>query len=225
MIIYKLLDFIAPEDCLQCRAEGSIWCDWCRLSSDILPSRCFLCHKATKNFAVCKKCKQKTKVKTLFVAGEYKGVTKQIINNFKYKFKRHASLPIAKTLADTLPLMPADTLVVNVPTSPKRIRQRGFDHTALLARHVAKTKGLKYANLLVKLDDTQQVGSSRRLRMKQTVNAYAIKNIDKIKNLPILVIDDVVTTGSTLSEVCDILKKAGAKRVDCAVFAYQSHSS
>lgn len=137
----------------------------------------------------------------------------------KFKSKRHSATPIARCMVDTLPYYPSTTIVVNVPTSPSRVRQRGFDHTQQLAKQVARQKKLTYQNVLAKTDNTRQVGSTKKQREEQAKHAYRIKKHTFSKK-NILLIDDVVTTGATISELTKLLKKAGAKSVDVAAFAY-----
>lgn len=219
-MIQPLLNLLAPDDCLECGQEGSLWCEWCRLSSEPLPSRCFRCHAMTSNFDTCKKCRNYTAVKRLYVASEYKETPKALVRVLKYDCKRHGALPIARVLTELLPHYPPGVLVVAVPTAPLHVRQRGFDHTARIAKEVAKLKGLRFVPALSKPNNLRQVGASKKNRQEQAKGAYRIKRNSNVNGCDILLIDDVVTTGATLAECIKVLKKAGAKSVDAAVFAY-----
>lgn len=219
-MIQTLLNIIAPDDCLECGQEGSPWCEWCRLGHEALPSRCYRCHAMTKDYATCTACKRQTSIKRLYVCAEYTGVNKAAVRALKFGAKRHMAVAIARQIADLLPVLPSDTLVTNVPTAPLRARQRGFDHTKHIAKELAKNVNLQYCSLLVKTNNNRQVGASRGLRTKQAAGAYRILSQKSVLGRNILLIDDVVTTGATLSECIRVLKIAGAKRVDCATFAY-----
>lgn len=220
-MINAFLNILAPENCIECGQEGAIWCEGCRLSDPLLPSRCFLCHAVTANFDVCSKCKKKTAVRRMYVAKEYKDSAKSIIYALKFHPKRHASDPIGATIADMLPFYePNSSIIVNVPSSPQRVRQRGFDHTVFIAKTVARHKGIPYKNALVRVGNQRQVGSRRQDRIKQAELAYRIRSQKSVYGRHIILIDDVVTTGATASAICRILLAAGAKSVDCAVFAY-----
>lgn len=219
-MITHLLNFFAPDSCIQCGDEGSLLCDGCRLSMESIPSRCFYCQKATSDFDTCEKCRKNTNIKRLYVASEYKDSAKQLISTLKFKSKRQSSLPISLMIAEQLPYLAEGTLIVNLPTAPQRIRQRGFDHTWHIAREIAKQKGVQARRVLRRKDNHRQVGSSRKQRIAQSKDSYRAVNIEDIKGKTIILIDDVVTTGASLSSAIKTLKQAGAKDVQAATFAY-----
>jgi ComF family protein len=174
----------------------------------------------TKDYATCTVCKRQTPIKRLYVFAEYTDVNKSVIRALKFGAKRHMAAPIARQIADMLPVLPPDTVIVNVPTAPTRVRQRGFDHTKHTAKEVAKLTKFPYHSLLVRINSSRQVGASREQRNKQVIGAYRVTSQNSFVGKNVLLIDDVVTTGATLSECVKVLRAAGAKRVDCAVFAY-----
>ena len=219
-MISILLQLIAPDDCLECGQEGQLWCEWCRLSDEVLPSRCFKCHKQTDNYETCATCRRQTGLNQLHVAYEYKGIQKKLIQQLKFSSKRHAAKQIAATVESTLPYMTEEWIVTNVPTSPNRVRQRSFDHTQLIAHEVAKQKKLNYKPLLQKTNNTRQVGARKKQRLSQAKGSYRAVHLSNIQGSQIILVDDVVTTGASLSEASKVLKQAGAKQVVCAVFAY-----
>ena len=219
-MIYSLFHILAPDDCLECGQEGSLWCEWCRLNDEPLPSRCFRCHAQSDTSQVCKSCYAQTGLQRVYVAYEYKDVQKELIKQLKFKSKRQASLPIARALADILPFLPNDTVVTSLPTAPLRVRQRGFDHAGHIARMLAKQLALDHSTLLVRTTNTRQVGSNKKNRIDQIKGAYRLRAKADVRGKSVLLIDDVITTGASASEAAKILKKAGAKRVDVAVFAY-----
>lgn len=110
-------------------------------------------------------------------------------------------------------------LVTWVPSSPAHYRARGYNQAELIAREVAKNFGLPYCNLLVRLGNQSQVGTNRAQRLSQLENAFAVRKRALIRGNRILIIDDVLTTGSTLNECAQALMGAGAKRVHAAVVA------
>lgn len=221
-MINKLLDIIAPEACLECGNEGSIWCEWCRLQNDPLPSRCFICHKQTNNFSTCTTCYKKTKLSSVYVFGEYKNLNKQLVSALKYDCKRHVAMPIASCMSGLLPYFNNPPTLVHVPSSTNHVRQRGFDHTTAITKELIKQTKYLHANLLFRTNNIRQVGASQQQRINQIKGAFRHRRI--IKDIPkhVILVDDVVTTGATLSEASKVLKQAGVKRVDAIVFAYSS---
>lgn len=108
-----------------------------------------------------------------------------------------------------------------VPLSRRRLRKRGYDQAELLAELIAKHLGQRPVRLLKKLRDTppqSQTGSAEK-RRANIAGAYACLHPEQVQGKRILLVDDIVTTGATLSEAAKVLKKAGAKEVICATLA------
>lgn len=219
-MISTLLQVIAPDDCLECGREGQLWCEWCRLGDEALPSRCFRCHKQTDNYGTCTTCRRQTGLKRVYVTNEYKDVAKELVKGLKYSSKRQAAKPMASCITEVLPLLSEDTVVTNLPTAPARVRQRGFDHTQYIAKTVAKQKELAFVSLLGRTSNVRQVGADKKQRIAQVKDSYRLRAGVDIKGKSILLIDDVITTGASLSEASKVLRRSGAKEVVCAVFAY-----
>ncbi|HXK36612.1 MAG TPA: ComF family protein [Candidatus Paceibacterota bacterium] len=110
-------------------------------------------------------------------------------------------------------------VIVPIPLHPSRLRRRGYNQAALLAKRVALIAGLPHVDALVRVKKTaSQVGTgSRRERMENMANAFEIARSGKVNGKRILLMDDVCTTGATLSAAADALRRAGASRVIGAV--------
>ena len=108
-----------------------------------------------------------------------------------------------------------------VPLSLARRRKRGYDQAQLLAREIAKRSGLPCERLLSKLrNNPAQSGiSDADARRKNVKGAYRALSPEKIRGKRILLVDDIVTTGATLSECASVLKAAGAAEVLAATVA------
>jgi ComF family protein len=112
-----------------------------------------------------------------------------------------------------------DYLVVPVPTATARVRERGFDHTDLLAKQIAIILRLSEAKALRRLGQTRQLGSKREDRLIQLSGNFAVKNPHRARGQDILLVDDVVTTGGSIIAAAKALRVAGAKSVDALIFA------
>lgn len=126
---------------------------------------------------------------------------------------------IAEILDDICPQLPNNTVITYVPSSPNRIRARGYDHTRLIANSFARLRNLKCQSLLIKTNSSRQVGADKKTRFIQANKSYTISGKKTAKMNKIVVIDDIATTGATLGACTSLLKKAGFKDVDCLVFA------
>ena len=108
-----------------------------------------------------------------------------------------------------------------VPLSRRRLRKRGYDQAELLAKLIAKHLGQSPVRLLKKQRDTppQSKTGSVEKRRANIAGAYACLRPELVQGKQVLLVDDIVTTGATLSEAARVLKKAGAKEVICATLA------
>lgn len=179
-----------------------------------MPSRCYRCRRLTVEYATCRSCT--SRLRKVWVATEYTGVAKELLYVLKFGRARAGATPIARHITSVLPDLPKDTLVTYVPTDTRRIRQRGYDQAELIAREIARLKGLGCRRLLTRTTHTRQVGATRAVRLKQLETAFLTT-----RHIPahILLVDDVVTTGATLEAIAAVLRQAGARHVDAVVFA------
>ena len=105
-------------------------------------------------------------------------------------------------------------LLLPVPISSKRLRERGWNQCEIIADELQKLDGGKNfevrKNILVKNKNTgDQVGRSRAERLKNLENAFSVKNNDSVKDRFVIVLDDVITTGATMEESLRALRLAG----------------
>ncbi len=147
----------------------------------------------------------------------YDAAAKELVYKLKFDRCRKAADDMAALLADCLEVREC-TVISHIPTAPARVRQRGYDQAALIARALARRVGISYATLLVRTGEQRQVGQKRTQRQRQMRNAFrAIR--PELLNQHVLLIDDVLTTGATCEAAAQALKSAGARRVSAAVFA------
>lgn len=215
-----ITSLLAPHLCLVCKKEGSPLCLNCAKNCFKPPkSGCYLCQKQTPGFSVCTDCSVKSPLGHIWAGTQYSGVAKELISLLKFQRVKAAADPTAGYLTLVLPKLPVNTLVVPVPTANKRIRMRGYDQSELIAKKFARKRGLRCQSLLRRAKSTRQVGSGRKQRFAQLQDAFTVRQ--KVTDRPILLIDDVLTTGATLESAAGCLAKAGASHVDAAIFAFQ----
>jgi ComF family protein len=216
----KLIGLVAPHTCMICGEEGSVVCQWCLPDFALpLPARCYRCKAVTVESLVCKSCRKTSRLRYVWVRASYEGSAKQLIHDFKFERKQAAAQPMVQMMAEALPYLPTETLIVHIPTATSRVRQRGYDHAELLARALAQELGLKHKTLLRRVTQTRQVGTKRSGRLAQMQDAFGIIRGNKSQKQQILLVDDLVTTGATIEAVAKCLKTAGAKTVNAVVFA------
>ncbi len=118
-------------------------------------------------------------------------------------------------------------IIVPIPSSKKSMKERGYNQTELIAKELRFLLGVPYCNILVKTKDTKvQKRLGMRERAENVSGAFSVSGkAPELKGKSLLVIDDVCTTGSTLSEAARVLKEAGAGKVYTAAFAKTEYKS
>jgi len=158
---------------------------------------------------------------------EYKVALRGLIHLLKYEGVTSAAKPLGQMLADAIAELSASgdstPLLVPVPLHRGRRRSRGFNQAELLAHAAAGhfTDKLEIASqVLVRHRETiSQVGLSREERIENMHDAFRVSDPGRVRGRSVIVVDDVMTTGTTLSECARVLKRAGAERVWAATVA------
>lgn len=217
-----LLDLFCPHTCRGCGALGSVFCGCCK--KYMLEQRqniCPICKmKVEKTEQKCRDCE--IPFQQFYVGGYREGALAKMIREYKYQSVRATGEVLTELLLETVPedlgVPKQDIVVVPLPTIGKHVRQRGLDHTKILARKLARKRGWKYERVLERSADTVQVGTSAEERKKQAAKAYAATGkiwADKIYVL----LDDVWTTGASMLAAAKVMQEAGAENLVGAVLA------
>lgn len=117
-------------------------------------------------------------------------------------------------------------IIIPIPLSRKRYRERGFNQSELISQSIIDNDKEKcfelLTNVLTKPKETQHQAhiENRSYRMQNMVGSFVVKNPELIKDRNIILIDDVVTTGATLTEAKKMLKEAGAKKIIAFTIAH-----
>jgi len=219
-MIDELISFIAPHHCCGCGKIGGLLCYDCKYNIIDEPnSSCIVCNQPTNANCLCNTCK--VPFDKAWVVGERNGILQRLVGLYKFERARSAYKDLGGLLIDVLPDLPSNCIVVPVPTAASHIRERGYDHMLLIAKYVAKMRGLKCCQVIYRQTNTKQRQKDARQRMEQAKRAFNIKsNIDT--NVPYLLIDDVYTTGATIKCASHILRKAGVKQIFVAIIARQT---
>jgi len=146
----------------------------------------------------------------------YAGLAEQAVHRLKFERNREMAQFLGHSLAA---LCPAG-VIAHVPTANRRVRQRGYDQAQLIARALAAQTGNPYGVLLYRQGAKRQLGQGRTVRQEQLRNAFRPAPHGPAKQTPIILVDDVVTTASTLEAAAQVLRHAGYASVHAVAFAW-----
>lgn len=214
-------DSVEPAQylCAECQARAS----------RIVPP---FCEKCAEPFAgvitgpfSCGNCANQTLHFDAAVAGfRARGVVRRLIHEFKYHQRIYLRHVVGEWLVAVLndPRMSPDRfdVIIPVPLHPAKHRERGFNQAELLARSLSARTALPVELALERVRFTQtQTAFDRSERMENLHNAFRLRRRRDVRGLRVLLVDDVLTTGSTLSECARVLRRAGASSVYAATAA------
>ena len=217
-MIDALLSMVAPHLCSGCGQIGSTFCDNCKYNITQEPySGCIICQKP-QSFGVCGD--HNSSYNQAFVVGERSGPLQQLIGGFKFQNMKAASGALADLLHTRLPPLPSKSVIVAIPTSPAHIRERGYDHMALIARRLGVLRKVAVLKVLVRDNTLTQHHANRKDRIEQAKSAFRVdKTLDP--DLTYIVVDDIVTTGATIEQAAKQLRARGATNIWVAAIARQ----
>lgn len=166
---------------------------------------------------VCMRCR--AFCERAWCVGERAEALKGLLDAFKFERTRAAYEPLVDLLVERLPSLPENLVVVPVPTISPHIRVRGYDQTKLLASCLAKRLNRPVETVLYRKTNSTQRGATKKQREAQAKLAFGAKPVDGEHCY--LLVDDIVTTGSTIRYGAQALRDAGAVAVWAAIVARQ----
>jgi ComF family protein len=220
-------DAVFPPRCLGCGRTGSNFCPRCISTlKPVWPPWCASCGRSVPAGEVCADCYlDRLPLTGVRSAAAFEGPLRAAIHGLKYRGRTTAGRTLAALLVDpaaSLDLGRRDeVLVAPVPLHQQRQRERGYNQAALLARPLAAALRLPYrAALLARVRPTApQVGLSRPARRVNVRGAFQAAGVSSVR---VLLVDDVVSTGSTLASAAQACLDAGAREVFGVTLARQN---
>jgi len=222
-ICSRFAQTLLPQQCLLCGAPAGTrsLCNDCRADLPWHPEEaCPVCALPTTSAAVCGAClKSPPAFAATTAALSYQFPVNAMLQAYKYGDRLALAPLFGQLLADRVAATPMPDIVTCMPLHADRLRERGFNQAAELARVVAKRLHLPLAlDACAKVRaTTPQTGLPLAERGKNLRGAFA--STGNIAGKRISVVDDVMTSGASLNELARTLRKAGAAEVNCWVVA------
>ena len=211
-LLRKLLELVYPPKCVFCARvlKSGDFCEECRKA---LPYT--VGDSIVQKLPFIEKC-----ISPLY----YKDKVREAILRYKFygceSYSERFGAIMAETAEKNLDCGSVD-MISCIPLSRKRRRKRGYDQAELLAREISARTGVAFVPLLKKTKDNavQSTIKDAKRRAANVAGVYSLVSAAAVKGKTILLVDDVTTTGATLSECARVLKKAGAKTVFAVTLA------
>jgi len=213
-----ILDLFFPKRCVGCGREGAYICSSCRRTiRRILPPICPHCGRPQPGGILCPSCvNQQAGADGIRSPFRFEGVIREAVHQFKYRNLRDLSGLLGGMLHDYLRRypIPAD-VIVPVPLHPKRLRERGYNQSELLAKELGRLASLPVVeNCLSRTKYTSQQATSNSVqdRYRNVAGVFDCQN-NSLINKNVVLIDDVATSGATINACARSLKIAGTASV------------
>ncbi|MCZ2126434.1 MAG: ComF family protein [Anaerolineales bacterium] len=215
-LMWLSLDLLFPPQCGGCGRTGSRWCEGCQNNVKILNGTiCEICGLPQEAPGICGACLvERPHFRSLRAWAIFENPIQKALHQLKYRRGMALGDALAAAMTDfTRRLDWSADVLAPIPLGQKRMRERGYNQVAMIAKPLALSLGMQYApRLLTRQKETRsQVGLSREERRENVREAFSADV--KIQGKTVLVMDDVSTTGSTLSSAAQALRVAGAKEV------------
>lgn len=213
----KLLNLLYPEHCIVCKRIGSWICSDCIQKTNSFSQLCFYCKEGSLGGRTHKQCLHKTAVSKLVSFYDYNDVSKKLLAELKFKHHYILSETILNMIKKRVNLfnIKKDSVISAIPLHPERERWRGYNQAELLARQINKILGITYIDIIKRSINTKpQSGmkfGDRKNNMKGAFNIINQPNPQIYKASELIMFDDVITSGSTMEEATQTVKKTFPK--------------
>lgn len=209
----KVVDFFFPRHCISCGRVGDFLCAYCcQKLPRLLPPLCQRCGKPESSGGLCATCwRQHTDIDGIRSVFRFEGVIRQAVHELKYRNLKAMSGRLASFLAIYIRNNRVDgEVLVPVPLHSKRLRERGYNQSSLLATELGKLIAMPVIedSLYRSKDSLPQARTTTVEARRRNVRKAFVCRGEKLRGSSVILIDDVCTSGATL-EACAEASVAG----------------
>ncbi len=239
MTLFSLLkDLLSPKICYWCKKKWKFLCDDCYSQCNNYEWFCYVCKKKSGFFAIHKKClidnklyqwknfnNAKLYMDRCIVLTQYSHpYIKKLITHFKFRWKKDIWVELSQKVSVLVReyirdnnIQESDIIILPVPLHWTRKLMRGFNQSEILAKRVWQLININYIDNILerKIYTKQQSKLSQEQRLSNLSNVFSIKQKKKhmIDKKTVILIDDVISSGTTLNEIAKLLKMTWSHQV------------
>lgn len=213
----RILDLIFPPKCIFCNKILNYGVDICICDSCAVKIPYF----SDRNLNLIK---SNNYFDDIICICEYTGIIKKALIRYKFSNRPSFGRTFARLIYERIKEMTdweKVDIIISVPLHRKKEQIRGYNQSHLISVQLGKLLGIEAnKNLLIRTRNTDSQSLLNRVeRLKNVKDAFLVTDANSVKDKSILVVDDILTTGTTLNECCKVLKNAGARKITAAVVA------
>lgn len=227
----KIKQWLHPQDCIICHANLDHKthhlpiCRYCYQALPHIQYACTVCNTPLHQNTLCGVClTQERHWDRCYAAFAYQTTIKRLIAEYKYNNKPALTATLAKLLQHHIENCYANSpaeqpdYLIPVPMHRKRLKQRGYNQSHLLCRAIGRQLNIKTCNIIHKRQATATQTTQTAIARKDSIrNSFVLKK--PINANKVVIIDDVMTTGATTTEIAKLLKKSGISNIEVWVLA------
>lgn len=228
-IIKVLLDVLAPKKCYSCNKEWHFFCPQCQCLEYPFENICYYCKSSTKKYLIHDNCKNNVYYDQIIVLNHYRQrYTKNLIKDAKFNNKHHIYDDFwfylyEKFILNHKIINKKDYFIIWVASHFFKKITRWYNWSELLAKSFSSNIKINYKPfVIIKTKNTKsQFLLTREKRLKNLNNSFVINPIYKktLKNKTIIIVDDVISTWTTINEISKVLKNNWAKKIIWLIIA------
>jgi ComF family protein len=214
------IDLVYPKRCAGCNRRGTWLCHNCDTALTLFRAPwCDRCG-VPGTYMRCKCLSTPKNLHQVRSVGPFDGWLRGAVVQFKYHGEWARTAHLGALLAESVALLQPVDVLIPVPLHSARIRERGFNQSLLLAQYAGKVLGVEVKEALFRTRRTEaQVGLGAEQRKANVAGAFAVQPNIAVAGLSVALVDDVITTGSTLSACAEALIAAGAASIKAVSLA------
>jgi competence protein ComFC len=228
----RMIDLVFPKQCVKCGKYDSYLCKHCKkLEIQLVAEQfCHVCRfPLNRQQELHESCRVQTDLDRVFVCVRYSKLVEKILKEVKYHYHFDFVYLICDLMLEVLDIkFLYNSYLVPIPLYKSKVKKRGFNQAELIAieleKRIGKKVGCQVQNLVLRNRNTKtQVGMSREERTQNLQDVF--EYVDDLRSKMVsrgrrvVIVDDVMTTGTTLEECARVLKSQGFESVCALVFA------